>query len=97
MRVHSSGDSEKNMTSIVNGETSNRKVIDHEKNRETLIHKSSEIQDYEINLFFLQNYAIHIHVKMQRQNPLHLNHQQSQKTRLRPQQLKNMSALYQES
>lgn len=43
MRVYSSGDSKKNMTGIVNGETSDRKIIDHEKDRETLIHKGSEI------------------------------------------------------
>ena len=50
-RMHSSGDSEEDMTGIVNGETSDREVIDHEKDRETLIHKGSEIQDHEINYF----------------------------------------------
>jgi hypothetical protein len=40
------------MTSIVNGETSDREIIDHEKNRETLIHKSGEIQNHEIKSDF---------------------------------------------
>jgi len=48
MRMHSPGNSEENVIGIMNGETSNREIIDHEKDREILIHKSGEIQDHEI-------------------------------------------------
>ena len=51
MRMYSSGDSEEDMIGVVNGETSDRKIIDHEKDRETLIHKGGKIQDHEIIVF----------------------------------------------
>lgn len=51
MRMHSPRDSEENVTGIVNGETSDRKIIDHEKDREIGVDESGEIQDCEIMFF----------------------------------------------
>jgi hypothetical protein len=50
IRIYTSGDSKKNMTGFMNSKTNNRKIIDYEKNRKTLIYESGKIQDQEIML-----------------------------------------------